>query len=262
MARRGRARGRERGYAHGMSANIQPVAIVTGAGSGIGQATARTLARSGLHVVLVGRREAALEETAESLPDGAESLCIPLDVSDPSAGEEMVAGCIARFGRLDVLINNAGVAPLLPIEKTDAATIQQVYMTNAVGPACAIAAAWPVFMKQHANADFAAIGHRIVNISTLGTSDPFPGFFAYAASKASLNTMAQSCAMEGKPFAVKAFSVAPGAVETSMLRAIFPETVLPTSKCMTPQRVAEEVLACVMGERDAMNGKTIFLRGD
>ena len=245
-----------------MSANIQPVAIVTGAGSGIGRATALTLARSGLQVVLVGRREAALEETADMLPDGAESLCIPLDVSDPATAEEMVAGCVARFGRLDVLVNNAGLAPLLPIDKTDAATIQQVYMTNAVGPACAIAAAWPVFMRQHANGDFAPIGHRIVNVSTLGTSDPFPGFFAYAASKASLNTMAMSCAMEGKPFAVKAFSVAPGAVETSMLRAIFPETVLPASKCMTPQRVAEEILACVMGERDAMNGKTIYLRGD
>ena len=245
-----------------MSANIQPVAIVTGAGSGIGQATARTLARSGLQVVLVGRREAALEETAASLPDGAESLCIPLDVSDPAAGEEMVAGCIARFGRLDVLVNNAGIAPMLPIDKTDAATIQQVYMTNAVGPACAIAAAWPVFMRQHANADFSPIGHRIVNISTLGTADPFPGFFAYAASKASLNLMAQSCALEGKPFAVKAFAIAPGAVETSMLRAIFPETVLPASKCMSPQKVAEEILACVMGERDGLNGKTIYLRED
>jgi NAD(P)-dependent dehydrogenase (short-subunit alcohol dehydrogenase family) len=245
-----------------MSASIHPVAIITGAGSGIGQATARTLARSGLHVVLVGRREAALEQTADSLPDGAESLCIPLDVSDPASGEEMVAGCLARFGRLDVLVNNAGMAPLLPIDQTDAATIQQVYMTNAVGPACAIAAAWKVFKRQHANADFGPLGHRIVNISTMGTADPFRGFFAYAASKASLNTMTLSCAAEGKDFGIRAFCIAPGAVETPMLRALFTEQVLPTSKCLTPQRIAEEILACVMGEREALNGKTIFMRGD
>jgi NAD(P)-dependent dehydrogenase (short-subunit alcohol dehydrogenase family) len=245
-----------------MSASIQPVAIITGAGSGIGQAVARTLSRSGLRIVLVGRREAALEETAASLPEGAESLCIPLDVSDPATAEEMVAGCMARFGRLDVLINNAGIAPLRPIDETDAATIQQVYMTNAVGPACAIAAAWPVFKRQHAHGEFGPMGHRVVNISTLGTTDPFPGFFAYAASKASLNTMALSCALEGKDFGIKAFSVAPGAVETQMLRAIFTESQLPPAKCLTPQRVAEEILACVMGERDSQNGKTIYMRAD
>jgi NAD(P)-dependent dehydrogenase (short-subunit alcohol dehydrogenase family) len=242
-----------------MSASIHPVAIITGAGSGIGQAAARTLSRSGLHVVLVGRRQAALEATAESLPDGAESLCIPLDVSDPASGEEMVSGCVARFGRLDVLVNNAGMAPLLPIDETNAAIIQQTYMTNSVGPACAIAAAWAVFKRQHAHAEFGPLGHRIVNVSTLGTSDPFPGFFAYAASKACLNTMALSCAKEGRDFAIKAFSIAPGAVETEMLRAIFPRDVLPPAKCMTPERVAEEILACVMGEREALNGKTIFL---
>jgi NAD(P)-dependent dehydrogenase (short-subunit alcohol dehydrogenase family) len=167
---------------------------------------------------------------------------------------------VDRFGRLDVLVNNAALAPLLPIEKTDAATIEQVYMTNAVGPACAIAAAWPVFIRQHAEGRMCRLGHRVVNVSTLGTSDPFAGFFAYAASKAAMNVMAASCANEGKRYGVRAFSVAPGAVETPMLRNIFSDKVLPPSRCLSPQAVAEEILACVMGERENLNGQTIFLR--
>jgi NAD(P)-dependent dehydrogenase (short-subunit alcohol dehydrogenase family) len=163
---------------------------------------------------------------------------------------------------VDALVNNAGLAPLCPIDQTTAETIQQVYMTNAVGPACAIAAAWVAFKRQHAEKRMCRLGHVIVNVSTLGTSDPFPGFFAYASSKASLNVMAQSCASEGKAIGVKAFSVAPGAVETGMLRSLFSKNVLPTANCLTPQRVAEEILACICGERELQNGKTIFLKAN
>jgi NAD(P)-dependent dehydrogenase (short-subunit alcohol dehydrogenase family) len=243
-----------------MAHTITPVAIITGAGSGIGRAAALTLARSGLAVMLVGRRMEALEETASQLPEGVDSLCTSVDVSNPTSGQEIVSACVDRFGRLDVLVNNAAIAPLLDIEKTDAATIERVYMTNSVGPACAIAAAWPVFIKQCHDGRLGRLGHRVINVSTLGTSDPFAGFFAYAASKASLNVMAASCANEGKRFAVKAFSVAPGAVETPMLRNIFSKNVLPPSRCLSPQAVAEEIQACVMGERDNLNGQTIFLR--
>ena len=237
-----------------------PIAIVTGAGSGIGRATALALGRVGLSVMLVGRRAGALEETAGHMPSGAEAHCVPMDVSDPASGEEMVAACLACFGRLDVLVNNAGVAPLLPIDQTDAATVQNVYMTNSVGPACAIAAAWKVFKKQHAEENMGRLGHRIVNISTLGTDDPFPGFFAYASSKAAVNLMVKSCAMEGKAIGVRAFAIAPGAVETEMLRAIFTKTQLPEANCLTPQNVADKVVSCVLGELDVENGRTIYMR--
>ncbi len=236
-----------------------PVALITGAGSGIGRAVALHLAQEGYRLVLAGRRMGPLEETSSFLPAGTEAVCIPADVSDPASGHALVTTCLGRFGRLDVLVNNAAMAPLRPIERTTADLIQQTFFTNAIGPACTIAAAWLVFKRQHAEDRMSPLGHCVVNVSTLGTRDPFPGFFAYASSKAALNIMAHSCAKEGAEIGVRAFAVAPGAVETPMLRSIFDQDVLPPEHCLTPDAVADEVLACVMGERDAKNGQTIYL---
>ncbi len=245
-----------------MAAAIRPVALITGAGSGIGRASAIALARAGLDIALVGRHDKALRETASLLPPESQSLIAPADISDPTSGESIIAATLARFHRLDVLVNNAGLAPLLPIDQTDPDTVERVYRTNAIGPACTIAAAWRIFKQQHAAHNTTRFGHVVINISTLGTADPFPGFFAYAASKAALNVMAMSCASEGRDIGVRAFSIAPGAVETPMLRALFSKQTLPPERCLTPERVADEVLACITGERDALNGKTIFLPGN
>jgi NAD(P)-dependent dehydrogenase (short-subunit alcohol dehydrogenase family) len=194
------------------------------------------------------------------LADGVESVCVPIDVSDPASGEAMVGAAVARFGRVDVLVNNAGYARMSPIEVTTAETIQQAYMTNAVGPACAIAAAWKEFTKQKAEGRAWNLGACVVNISTMGTADPFPGFFAYASSKAPVNLMAKICATEGKKLGIRAFSIGPGAVETSMLRSLFTKAMVPPEKCLTPQQVADEVMACVLGEREFRNGETIFMK--
>lgn len=237
-----------------------PVAIVTGAGSGIGRATAVMLAQRGYAVVLVARTLDALEKTAELCPaGGGESLCVAADVSEAEAATEIVDCALARFGRIDALVNNAGLAPLLPIGKTTPEVIDDVFAVNALGPAYLIAACWAVFARQHAEGRVGALGQRVVNTSTMATADPFPGFFAYAAAKASVNLMAKSVAKEGRAIGVKGFAVAPGAVETPMLRAILPATALPTSKCLTPEAVATVIVSCLMGERDGENGETIFL---
>ena len=239
--------------------SITPVAIVTGAGSGIGRQTAKGLAQAGLNLVLVGRRSSALEQTQGELSDTCESLCVPADIADPSQAQSIVASAVDRFGRLDVLINNAALAPLKPIDQHTPDLIQQVYMTNAIAPACTIAAAWRVFRAQHSQQRASRLGACVVNVSTLGTRDPFPGFFAYAASKAAMNLMVKSCASEGREMGVRAFAVAPGAVETDMLRSIFDQRTLPTASCLSPDRVAEEIVACVLGERDDKNGQIIYM---
>lgn len=232
--------------------NEQPVAIVTGAGSGIGRATALLLGERGYRLTLVGRRPEPLLEVSVAIGE-KRCLVIPADIGEAGECENVVARTHRQFGQIDALINNAGLAPLLAIDHTTPAILDEVFRVNALGPAYLIHFAWQVFLEQRRG--------RIVNISTMGTVDPFSGFFGYAAAKASVNLMAKSCAKEGRAVGIKAFAIAPGAVETPMLRANFSEAKLPRNKTMPPEKIAEIVLECVEGKRDSENGNTILVNG-
>lgn len=236
---------------------VVPVAIITGAGSGIGRAAAVMLSQKGYSLVLVARTLDALEKTAELCT--GESLCVSADVAAAGAAEEIVDSALARFGRIDALVNNAGLAPMAPIDRTNPELVASVFAVNAIAPANLISACWRVFATQHAEKRLHPRAQRIVNISSMATADPFPGLFAYAAAKASVNVMVKSIANEGAAIGVKGFAVAPGAVETPMLRAIVSAKDLPPEKCLTPEQVAAVITACLMGERDKDNGETIFL---
>jgi NAD(P)-dependent dehydrogenase (short-subunit alcohol dehydrogenase family) len=227
---------------------VNPVAIITGAGSGIGRAAARLLAQKGYDLALVGRRAEPLRETASLAGRG---LVVEADITDAAACQRVISTTEEAFGRIDALVNNAGAAPLAPIEKSTPSLIREAFDINALGPAFLIYFAWPVFARQKRGC--------IVNISTMGTIDPFQGFFAYAAAKASVNLMARSCAKEGKAKGIRAFAIAPGAVETAMLRSNFPERMLPASKTLPPEGVAQVILDCLEGRRDAENGGVIVL---
>lgn len=230
--------------------NDHPVAIVTGAGTGIGRATALMLADRGYRLTLVGRRPDKLLEVSRTIGE-KRCLVIPADIGEATACEQIVGRTQRQFGRLDVLINNAGFAPLMAIDHTTPAIIDEIFRVNALGAAYLIHYAWPIFLEQGRG--------RIVNISTMGTVDPFAGFFGYAAAKASMNLMAKSCAKEGRLVDIKAFAIAPGAVETEMLRANFSEEKLPRNKTLPPERIATVVLECLEGKRDSENGKTITI---
>ncbi|MDQ7012544.1 MAG: SDR family oxidoreductase [Planctomycetota bacterium] len=248
--------------------NTQRVAIVTGAGSGIGRATAEMLGECGFAVVLAGRTRETLEATAESVP--GETLVLPADVGTETGARAIVEGAAGAFGRLDVLVNNAAVAPCKPFAEFGWAELERMYRVNSIGPMALIAAAWPVFAAQHAAQPTTGNpehrppeGHdniaRIVNLSSMATLDPFPGLAAYAASKAAVNLLTRACANEGADAGIKAFAVAPGAVETAMLRSIASEDVLPRNMTLNPKQVASVILACACGERDEENGSVILV---
>lgn len=237
-----------------MAQTKQQVAIITGGGTGIGLATARMLAKKGWGVAITGRREAKLAEAARQIEKTsfAPVLIVAADVSDRKQAAGVVDAALLRFGRVDAVVNAAGAAELADIDKSAGEVLDRILGVNTIAPAAIIARAWTEFKKQESGC--------VVNISSWATHDPFPGFFAYAASKAAVNLMARSCAVEGREIGVRGFAVAPGAVETDMLRSAFDETMIPTSACLSPDEVASVVVGCIEGQHDRENGKTIYMR--
>jgi NAD(P)-dependent dehydrogenase (short-subunit alcohol dehydrogenase family) len=223
-------------------------AIVTGAGSGIGRAIALKLKFLGWNVALVGRGAQSLEETATLMREGRNgegSMILPADVSRESDVRLLVQQVRTKWGRIDALINNAGVAPLLPIEATTMGLLEEVFGANTFGPALLISAALPIFKEQGGRG-------TVINISSLAARDPFPGFFAYAASKSALESLARSIRNEVP--SVTAFNLRVGAADTDMIRGIFTKEQLAGFTLLSPDRVAQVVADCLDGKVDPAEG--------
>lgn len=188
-----------------MTASQAPVAIVTGAGSGVGRALAISLAKEGWQLVLAGRREERLGETAASAPSLAVRT-VACDIGAAGAPELVVGTAVEEFGRLDALVNNAGVARFARLGDTSPADIAQMLSTNLTGPLTMIRAAAAELAAQHG---------VIVNVGSIGGVLALPGRAAYGASKAALHHLTRSLARELAP-AIRVNAVAPGAIDTEM----------------------------------------------
>lgn len=226
-----------------------PVALITGAGKGIGRATAGELARRGYRLVLVARNEADLRETAESSDPAA--LVLAADVTETAKLPALVAAAVERFGRVDALINNAGYAPVRSIEDLTPQDWATVIYTNLTAAVFLSKACWPHFRKQN--------GGVIVNISSASARDPFMGFAAYGAAKAGLNLLTLALAREGQPIGVRVHSVAPSAVETGMFRSIPAAKDFPTEQTLSPSQVATVIADCITGALAYTSGEVIWL---
>ena len=235
-----------------------PVALITGASRGIGRAAAVGLATLGYRLALVARTEADLRETAR-LAGLAEADVLPLtaDVADPARAEAVVGEAVARFGRLDALVNVAGLAPVRSIVGTSVEEWQAVLNTNLSAAFYLTKYAWP-----HLKAAAAARADRhsvVVNVSSLAGRDPFPGFAAYGAAKAALNVFGLVAAREGQADGIAVHTVAPGAVETAMFRGIMTPEQYPVEKTLAPEEVADVIAQCVTGRLAHTRGEVIYL---
>ncbi|MBB6431516.1 SDR family oxidoreductase [Algisphaera agarilytica] len=238
-----------------MTEQAQKVALVTGAGSGVGRDTALLLADAGYAVALVARTESKLQEAAEYIrsegPEDAELLVLPTDVSDSAAVDQMVQAVLDKFGRIDAIANCAGSAPLQPIAQMTDEIIDAALDVNLKSVLYVTRAAWPAFRKQKQGA--------ICNISSMASIDPFTGFNVYAAAKAGVNLFTKATADEGKRFNVIAAAIAPGAIETPMLRDNFPTNAIPEDKTLDPLVVAGLARDILTGQREITPGETIVL---
>jgi NAD(P)-dependent dehydrogenase (short-subunit alcohol dehydrogenase family) len=214
------------------------VAVVTGAGSGIGRATAVALAREGARVAAVGRRKEPLEETLASLAsDPDASFAVPADVTDADAGEQVVQEVVHRYGRVDLLVNNAG----LNVARRDLAALsvadwQAILQVNLTGTFLMTHAVLPVMREQGSG--------TIVNVSSIAglRARGFTGP-AYNAAKAGVNSLTESVNLAERRNGIRACAVCPGEVETPILdKRPTPPTPEARALMLQPEDVASSIV--------------------
>ena len=190
----------------------QKIAIVTGAGSGIGRCVAVALAQSGYSVVLAGRRKERLDATAIDVRQAnSQTLVVPTDVSDPTSVRELFGTTKETFGRLDVLFNNAGISsqgmPLedLPIEKW-----KSVIDTNLTGPFLCTQEAFKIMKSQEPR------GGRIINNGSISAQSPRPNSAPYTAAKHGVTGLTKATSLDGRKYDIACGQIDIGNAATEM----------------------------------------------
>jgi NAD(P)-dependent dehydrogenase (short-subunit alcohol dehydrogenase family) len=188
---------------------MSKVAVVTGAGSGVGRASALALARTGFSVVFAGRRLQPIEQAAGEAGGG--STAVVCDVRDPASVAALFAEVDNLFGRLDVLFNNAGVAaPAVPLEELDVADWRAVVDTNLTGMFLCTQQAIRLMKRQEPP------GGRIINNGSLSASVPRPRSAPYTATKHAVTGLTKSTALDGRAFGIACGQIDIGNAETDL----------------------------------------------
>ena len=223
------------------------VAIITGAGSGIGEAAAHRFARDGYAVVLAGRTKDKLDAAAESL-DPARTLIHPADISDQAAAEGLIQAAIARFARLDVLVNNAGTATFGSFLETPLEDYRRTMAINVDGLVYCIRAALPHLIETRGT---------IVNVSSVSGLGGDWGLSFYNASKGAVTNLTRALALELGAKGVRVNAVAPSLTDTGMASGITSDDALmakfadriPLGRAAEPAEVADVI--AFLASRDA-----------
>ena len=186
------------------------VAVITGAGRGIGRAIALAYAREGAKLAVAARGEADLEETAAAVVEaGGEAIAVRTDVTSQMATERLARRVVERFGRIDVVVNNAGTSgPVGPLQGNDIAEWVDTINVNLTGTFLVCRAVIPVMLEQG--------GGRIINLSGAGVANAWSNMSAYCSSKAAVVRLTEVLAQELEPQGILVNALGPGSVHTSM----------------------------------------------
>lgn len=218
-----------------MSEIKDKVVIITGASSGLGEATARRLAKSGAKLMLAARREERLKElVADIQKDGGTAKYEVIDVTNKSQVEALAKATHQAYERIDVLVNNAGLMPLSPLDETKVDEWDKMVDVNIKGVLYAIAAVLPIMRQQKS-------GH-IINISSVSGHKVFPGGTVYCATKFAVKAISEGIRLESNG-EIRATNISPGAVDTELTNTISHEETAKNVKKMYSIAIDSDAIA-------------------
>ncbi|MEK7347113.1 MAG: SDR family oxidoreductase [Pseudomonadota bacterium] len=252
-------------------------ALITGAGAGIGAAIALALAQAGCRITLCGRTQDTLQTQAEVLRAQVPHVAVliaPMDVGDEQSVQAAVQQAQARFGPVNILVNNAGQAQSQPFAKTDAALWQQMLNVNLTGTFHCIQAVLPAMLE----AAHSGTPGRIINIASTAGLKGYAYVSAYVAAKHGVVGLTKALALELARKGVTVNAICPGYTETNIVREAVQNMVVktgrseaearqalaagnPQQRLVQPQEVAQSVLWLCAPGSDALNGQAIAIDG-
>jgi glucose 1-dehydrogenase len=240
------------------------VAFITGANSGIGKAIAERFAAEGAHVAVNylpgGTRDA--DAAAEVATFGATGIAVAGDVSKRADVERMMAEVVAKFGRIDIAINNAGIEIKKPFVDVTDDEWNLVLGVNLFGAFLVHQTAARQMIQQ-------GQGGKLLNISSVHEDIPFPGYTAYCASKGAIRMMMRNLAMEMAPYKINVNNIAPGAIATPINQKVLDDPIasknaiseIPWGRFGKPEEVANVAVFLASSESDYVTGSTYYVDG-
>ncbi len=236
------------------------VALVTGAARGIGLATAKRFLADGWHVALLDIEGALLESAVAALQDPEATLALTCDVSDADGVAAAMTAIVGRFGRLDALVNNAGVAVFAPVLETSDADWNRIMAVNLTGPFLCTKAAAPL-LREHG-------GGAIVNITSISAVRASTLRSAYGSSKAGLAHLTKQLAVELASLGIRVNGVAPGPVETAMAKAVHTPEIradyhdaIPLNRYGLEEELAEAIFFLCSDRASYITGQILAVDG-
>jgi len=214
-------------------------AIITGASSGIGKATALTFAKAGISVALVSRsldKLTAVENAVRTV--GVEAKAYPIDLAEVTTVKDNITAIATEFGPIDILVNSAGIGYTNPLRKTSLTDWQQVIDLNLTSVFQCIQGILPQMRDRRRG--------TIVNIASIAANNSFPDWGAYSVSKAALIALAKTLAVEERANGIRVVNISPGAVNTSLWDTETVQADFEREAMLTPEIVAQSILYTVL----------------
>jgi len=240
---------------------MNKIAVVTGAARGIGLAIAEKFLETGYRVALLDRDETTLTQTADILSERPEALAVLCDVSDPQQVQAAIARVVAHFGRIDALVNNAGVAVFKPAQEVTFEDWSWVMATNLNGPFICTQVCVPVMLET-------AGSGSVVNIASISGVRASTLRIAYGTSKAALMHLTKQQAVEYGNLGIRVNCIAPGPVETAMAEQVHSADIrtsyrdaIPLGRYGTAREIAEAVAFLCSDAASFINGQILAVDG-